>query len=195
MKLNEFNQELEEQYFSRPEKVSKRAEKVVNQLQERREKIEKELDKNDLTQEKRREYKDILKAIDKSLPVIEDFKKYFTNLEKKIKDLPDKEKRKKVESKYKEVKELFISELFKIMQFVGYNGSFVIGAAIASLIFAIIFIPGGGPILMLPTVMLIKKIRENQEKMKNMKRRQFEKEIDKLIDTLERKKKKRFSSY
>jgi len=193
MKLKEFCSEKEiNEAVIRRYKVSERATKLIERLEEKQKVLEKKSKDKKITPEKRREYKENIFAIEKSLPVIKNFRDYFKKLEDAIEGMNESDKIRKIENKYEEIKQLFFDKLYGLMQVLGYNASLIIAAAIASLIFAVVFIPGGGPALLFPTFMVIKKIKENRSKIHNKK---FEKEIDHLLERLEKKKRKQLRYY
>lgn len=171
--------------------VSVKASKLISQLEIRKKELEFEL-RNEEREEKRAEKKEVIKAIDKAVPVIKDFQKYFQRLEKRINKLPEDEKRKEIELKYEEIRLFFLNELYKIMYSVGYRASTVIASAIASLLLATVFIPGGGPLLFLPTVQLIRKINQAKNKVTSG---ELVKELEKIQKELESKKRMRFNKF
>lgn len=189
---NDLNEELSRKY-----RVSEKADKLVERLEKKREELEELLDKRkELTREKRKEVMENILAIDKSIPAIEKFSKYFKRLEKNLERLPREQKRKKLEAKYDEIRDLFIKELYNTMSIVGYGAATILATTIATIAFLFLVtipIPGTGPVLAAPSILMLKKLREVKQKVGDNK--QFEKEIDKLIDKLEKKKRRTVSSY
>lgn len=198
MNLNELNtiNQLDEDVFSRYT-ISKKSGKLIKRLKNRRDFFKNKLEnpRRQLSIEKRRELKEKIYAIDKSLPVIEKFQKYFIKLEKAIEGMPEKDRRRKIKSKYDEVKTLFFRELYYTMQLVSYNASIIIASIIATLIISIVVtlpIPGSSFVLAAPAILLIKNLREQKKRIHDKK---FEKEIDFLIEKLESKKKKNLKTF
>lgn len=182
---------LEEGIFFHKYDVSVKVDKLANTLEKRKSELEKEI-KQETDLEKINEKKEIIKAIKKATPIINDFKKYFQRLEKKINKLPQDEKRKEIELKYEEIRIFFINELYQIMYSVGYRASTVIASAIVSLLLAIVFIPGGGPILFLPTVQLIRKINIARNRITSGA---IAKDLDRITKELQSKKRMRFTRF
>lgn len=188
---DELNEELSRKY-----RVSEKAEKLVQRLEKKRNDLEDLLDDKNLPKEKIKEVEENIFAINKSIPAIEKFIKYFKKLEKNLEKLPREQKRKRLEAKYNEIRELFIKELYSTMSVVGYGAATILATTIATIAFLFLVtipIPGTGPILIAPSVLMLKKLREVKQKVGDNK--EFEKEIDKLIERLERKKRRTLRSY
>lgn len=169
--------------------ISLKASKLIKVLEIRRNELEFEI-KKEKNLDKLKDKKEIVRAINKSIPVINDFKKYFQRLERRIEKLPESEKRKEIELKYEEIRMFFLNELYHIMYSVGYKASTVIASAIFSLILAIVFIPGGGPLLFLPTVQLIRKINIARNKITSGA---LVRELDRITRELQIKKRMSFN--
>ena len=194
MNLQDFNieqNELNESVFS-PNKVSDRAKKLEKKLEKKLKKLEKENKRKDLSEEKRKKNKEIIETIKKAQPIVEKFTKYFERMEKRIANEPFDKQRKLIKTKYDEVRILFIKELYNILYYAGENSAAIISSLIANLILATVFIPGGLPILVSPTFMLIRNIKQSKEKIQDGKLR---KEMEKLIKELERIKRRSYKAY
>lgn len=187
MKTKEY---LDEGIFHKYD-VSVKASKLLKQLEIRNFELEFEL-KKEKDYDKRIEKKEIIKAIKKSIPIIKDFQRYFERLERKIEGMPDNEKRREIELKYEEIRMFFLNDLYQIMYSVGYKASVVIASAIVSLLLAIVFVPGGGPILFLPVVQLIRKVNQIKKRITSG---EIAKELDKITRELQSKKRMRFSHF
>ena len=173
-----------EESFLNP-RVSRRANRLLIQLKNKKTEIQSKLEIDFYNEDKTKEQKEVLFAIEKTIPAIEKFRDYFLKLEEQMKDLTDKEKRNKIKKKYAEIEKLFIEKLYNVMSVVGYSASLIIGSAIATIIFLIVVVPGG-TLFTFPAFNLIKNLRESKKKIKD---KRFEKEIDKLIKKIETKKK------
>ncbi len=194
MNLQDFNieqNELNESVFS-PNKVSDRAKKLEKKLDKKIKKLEKENKRKDLSEEKREKNKEIIETIKKAQPIVEKFTKYFERMEKRIANEPFDKQRKLIKTKYDEVRILFIKELYNILYYAGENSAAIISSLIANLILATVFIPGGFPILVSPTFMLIRNIKQSKEKIQDGKLRE---EMEKLIKELERIKRRSYKAY
>ena len=194
MNLQDFNieqNELNESVFS-PNKVSDRAKKLEKKLDKKIKKLEKENKRKDLSEEKRKKNKEIIETIKKAQPIVEKFTKYFERMEKRIANEPFDKQRKLIKTKYDEVRILFIKELYNILYYAGENSAAIISSLIANLILATVFIPGGLPILVSPTFILIRNIKQSKEKIQDGKLR---KEMEKLIKELERIKRRSYKAY
>ena len=194
MNLQDFNieqNELNESVFS-PNKVSDRAKKLEKKLDKKIKKLEKENKRKDLSEEKREKNKEIIETIKKAQPIVEKFTKYFERMEKRIANEPFDKQRKLIKAKYDEVRVLFIKELYNILYYAGENSAAIISSLIANLILVTVFIPGGFPILVSPTFMLIRNIKQSKEKIQDGKLR---KEMEKLIKELERIKRRSYKAY
>ena len=69
------------------------------------------------------------------------------------------------------------------MNVVSKGSAYVILSAIATLLFAIVFIPGGGPIMLMPTIHIIKNVNKAKEKVNDKK---FTKDLNYLTKQLEK---------
>lgn len=196
MNLQEFsNIDQIDESFGSSYKVSKKANKLIKRLEEKEKDFQNKLSNSKLPITKRRELKEKLFAIEKTKPVLKKFEQYFLKLEKAMDGMSDKDKIKKIKSKYDEINQLFISKLYYAMKLVGYNASLIIASIIASMIvtsLATIFIPGSTLAIAIPGILLIKKLQEQKIRIHNKK---FSKEIDFLIKKLESKKKKTLQYY
>lgn len=187
MELKEFiSQEdsLEEGLFNRDNyEISKKTDKLIRKLEKRK----KEINDNPKSTE---EDKKVAKAIEKAIPVIESFKKYFIKLESDLYDTADEEKRKLIEAKYDDIKTLFINQLYKIMETVSYRPSIMIASLIAWII--IVTATPFTNWMLIPTYLTLRSISKNKKKITN---RNFSRELSKLTDELMSKKRMQYRSY
>lgn len=167
--------------------ISRKAKKLILRLEAKKDFLSEKIPNS--TGKEKREIKSMLKTIDKALPIIENFEKYFNKLEINMTNSSDEEKIKRIQSKYDEIKALFLDKLYNIMLTVSYRPALLIASAIAGLIISLLFLHPGGIFMILPTIMFIKRIRDNKEIAESPK---FKKEIDKVLELLEKKKKQRF---
>lgn len=175
---------LEEGLFNRDNyEISKKTDKLIRKLEKRK----KEINDNPKSTE---EDKKVAKAIEKAIPVIESFKKYFIKLESDLYDTADEEKRKLIEAKYDDIKTLFINQLYKIMETVSYRPSIMIASLIAWII--IVTATPFTNWMLIPTYLTLKSISKNKKKITN---RNFSKELSKLTDELMSKKRMQYRSY
>lgn len=175
---------LEEGLFNRDNyEISKKTDKLIRKLEKRK----KEINDNPKSTE---EDKKVAKAIEKAIPVIESFKKYFIKLESDLYDTADEEKRKLIEAKYDDIKTLFINQLYKIMEIVSYRPSIMIASLIAWII--IVTATPFTNWMLIPTYLTLKSISKNKKKITN---RNFSKELSKLTDELMSKKRMQYRSY
>lgn len=138
----------------------------------------------------KKEDKDLLRALNRSIPVIEKFRDYFIKLEKKLEDTDDKERELLIQAKYDDIKALFVEELYKIMEHVQYRTAIFVGSLIAWIIFLM-----ATPFtnwMLIPTFLSLKNINKNKKRITN---RYFSKEMNKLLAELEAKKRKQYRSY
>lgn len=183
--------------LSRRYRVSEKAQRLIQKLEKKEDELEDWLEKNSKTKpkEKVREIREQQFAIQKSLPVVERFQKYFKKLETALEGMPEKEVQERIKRKYDEIKKLFFEELYHVMKSLSYNGSLVMASVISSLIFATILslpVPGTTFILVPSGILLIKKLQEYKKKISD---KNFEKEIDDLIKKLEKKKRRTIKSF
>ena len=167
-------------------KTSQTAIKLLKSLEKKKKKLQKELRKAlpDRAKKIRRD----LFAIRKTVPIIEDFKDYFIRLETTFPGLSEREKKTKIKSRYDEVRFLFLEKLYKTMKLVGKDSAYIIGSTIATLLFAILFIPGGGTVMLLPTISTIRNVNRVKGKIQD---KNFTKEVDYLSSQLQKYKRKR----
>jgi len=183
--------------LSRQYRVSAKAQKLIEKLEKKEDELEDWLEKNSKTKPKNkiREIREQQFAIQKSLPVVERFQRYFKKLENALEGMPEQEKQIRIKRKYDEIKKLFFEELYHTMKSLSYNGTVVMASVISSLIIATIAslpIPGTTFLIVPSGLMLIKKLQEYKKKISD---KNYEKEIDNLIDTLEKKKRRTLSSF
>lgn len=181
MKLKDFSETLNE--ASIEQKISKKASKLITALDKKKLDLTLKLH-NKIPAEKLQEIKSTLKTIEKAKPIIVRFKKYFQNLEEKFDklNLDEQEKKEKIRKRYDEIRNLFISDLFNIMRTVGYDEATIIASSIATIIFFIVFVPGG-LLVALPTILMLKKLKENKAKVNNKK---FLKDLEKIENKLKK---------
>ena len=194
--LNEIDQ-LDEEIFNRYN-ISQKAGKLIKKLETKNAEIQNKLEDprfKNMPVDKQRELKEKAFAIKKTTPVIKKFERYFLRLEKSMEGMSDEKRKKKIQSKYNEIKHLFIEELYTTMRLVGYNASLILASIIATLIVTVIAtipLPGTTFALAIPSVLLIKKLQSHKKRVHS---KQFEKEIDELIKKLEKKKRKNLRSF
>ena len=182
---NELNEGV--RYF----RTSEVAQKLIIRLKKKKKEFRNKI-KKAKTPSRKQELLKHIKAIDKSIPIIENFREYFLKLESSFAGMSEKERKAQIKSKYDEIKTLFFKELYNVMSVVGENSVFIIAGAIVVLLFAIIFIPGGGAVLFFPIISLIRTVNKAKEKIKDPK---FYKELDGLNKRLEKHKRKQLRRY
>ena len=190
MNINEvLRDELNEgvKYF----KTSETADKLLKRLHKKKIEFKKNI-RQEKDPEKKKELIRHINAIDKAVPIIENFRDYFIKLEASFAGMSEKERRTQIKSKYDEIKTLFFKELYQVMNVVGRNSAFIIAGAIVVLLFAIIFIPGGGAVMFFPVLTLIRTVNKAKEKVKDPK---FHKELEELNKRLEKHKRKQLRRY
>lgn len=183
--------------LSRKYRVSEKAKKLLDKLEKKEDELEDWLEKNlkTATREKVLKIREQQFAIQKSIPVVTRFQRYFKKLEDALEGMPDKEIERRIKQKYDEIKKLFFEELYHVMKSLSYNGTLVMASIISSLIIATIAslpIPGTTFIIVPSGIMLIKRLQEYKKKIAD---KNFEKEIDELIKRLEKKKRRTLRSY
>ena len=185
MNLQEYINEkpIEEGLFGDSYLVSKKADKLILKLKKRKDLI-------DNNKEASEEDKKLSRAIGRTIPVMDNFRKYFIKLEKELESVDDEERKKLIEAKYDDIKVLFINQLYKIMESVSYKPSIMVASLIAWIIFTLVT-----PFtnwLLIPTYITLRSISKHKKAITN---RSFSKELDRLMEELESKKRLQYRSY
>jgi len=163
-------------------KTSATANKLIRTLRKRRHVLKGNIRK-ELDPERKRQMRRDIFAINKTLPIIDQFEKYFLELEKTFIGMSEREKKNKIKSHYDEIRFLFLEKLYKTMNIVGKGSAWITASAIAALLFAIIVIPGGTAVMLLPTLSVLRNVNRAKEKVND---KNFTKDLNYLSKQLKK---------